>query len=151
MKNKLIKIIATIIAIFGLCTFTITPAFAAQDSSCNDVCCSDAPASVKAASGCSGATSNDLPTVIQQILNIIIGVLGIVAVIVIVYGGFQYMTSTGDTSKLQKAKNTILYAVIGLIVCAVAFMIVNLTISIINSSSESALVENSIAFLEKTL
>ena len=80
------------------------------------------------------------------------------------------MTSTGDSDKLSKAKRTILYATIGLVICALAATIVNFTIGIINSGNSNstteetnnnenttALVLNSstdkipIAFLEKTL
>ena len=71
---------------------------------------------------------DDLPTKVINIINVVVGVLGIVAVIVIVMGGVTYMTSTGNPEKVKKAKNTILYGVIGLIVCALAFTIVNFVI-----------------------
>ena len=70
----------------------------------------------------------DLPTKVINILNVVVGVLGIVAVIVVVMGGVTYMTSTGNPEKVKKAKDTILYGVIGLIVCALAFAIVNFVI-----------------------
>lgn len=63
------------------------------------------------------------------IINAVIGVLGIVAVIVIIIGGVQYMTSSGDAGKVKKAKDTILYGIIGLVVCVLAFAIVNFVIS----------------------
>ena len=63
------------------------------------------------------------------IINAVIGVLGLACVIVIIVGGVQYMTSSGDAGKVKKAKDTILYAVIGLIVCVLAFAIVNFVIS----------------------
>lgn len=47
------------------------------------------------------------------------------------------MTSSGDATKVQKARQTILYAVIGLVVCALAFAIVNFTIDKINSKPQS--------------
>lgn len=76
---------------------------------------------------------NTFTTQITTILNAIIGVLGIVAVIVIIIGGISYMTSAGDAGKVKKAKDTILYGVIGLIICALAFAIVNFVIgNIIN-------------------
>lgn len=65
---------------------------------------------------------------ITNILNAVIGVLGIVAVIVIIIGGVTYMTSSGDAGKVKKAKDTILYGVIGLVVVALAFAIVNFVI-----------------------
>lgn len=68
-----------------------------------------------------------------DILNAVIGSLGIVAVIVVVIGGILYMTSSGDSSKVKKAKDTILYGIIGLVICALAFAIVNFVISKISS------------------
>lgn len=73
----------------------------------------------------------DLKANIQVIINAIIGILGIVAVIVIILGGIQYMTSTGDAGKVKKAKDTILYGVIGLIICVLAAAIVNFVINVV--------------------
>jgi len=71
---------------------------------------------------------NDVESSIIGIINAIIAVLGIVAVIVIIIGGINYMTSSGDAGKVKKAKDTILYGVIGLIICVLAFAIVNFVI-----------------------
>lgn len=65
---------------------------------------------------------------IIKIVNGIIAVLGIAAVVVIIVGGIGYMTSTGDAGKVKKAKDTILYGVIGLVICVLAFAIVNFVI-----------------------
>ena len=65
---------------------------------------------------------------IKNIINAVIGVLGIVCVIVMIIGGVNYMTSSGDAAKVKKAKDTILYGLIGLIVCVLAFAIVNFVI-----------------------
>lgn len=75
--------------------------------------------------------NSDLKGNIQTIINAIIGILGIVAVIVIILGGVQYMTSTGDAGKVKKAKDTILYGVIGLVICALAAAIVNFVIGVV--------------------
>ena len=71
---------------------------------------------------------DDLVGSVTGILNAVIAVLGIVAVIVIIIGGVSYMTSSGDSSKVKKAKDTILYGVIGLIIVALSFAIVNFVI-----------------------
>ena len=71
----------------------------------------------------------DLIGDVTGILNAIIAVLGLVCVVVIIYGGVQYMTSTGDTAKVKQAKNTILYGIVGLVVCVLAFAIVNFIIA----------------------
>ena len=66
---------------------------------------------------------------ITTILNNVIAVIGLACVVVMVVGGVIYMTSTGDTTKLEKAKKTILYGAIGLIICVLAFAIVNFVIA----------------------
>ena len=75
------------------------------------------------------ATGDTLPDRIIGIVNIVIGVLGIVCVIVMIIGGINYMTSSGDSGKVKKAKDTILYGVIGLIICILAVAIINFVIS----------------------
>ena len=72
-----------------------------------------------------GGADTDLNGQIGTIINAIIGVIGIVAVIVIILGGINYTMSQGDPSKTKKARDTILYGVIGLIVVLLAFAIVN--------------------------
>ena len=74
-------------------------------------------------------TGTDLKTSVTGILNAVIGVLSFVCVVVIIIGGVTYMTSSGDAGKVKKAKDTILYGVIGLAVCVLAFAIVNFVIA----------------------
>ena len=83
-------------------------------------------------------SSTQLTTDIGNILNIVIGSLGLVAVVVVVIGGINYITSSGDAGKVDKAKKTILYGVIGLVICALAAAIVNFTIGAINSAANDA-------------
>lgn len=64
---------------------------------------------------------NDLVT---DIINIFSVVVGIVAVIMIIIGGFRYIVSGGDSGNVTNAKNTILYALIGLVIVALAQFIV---------------------------
>ncbi len=84
-----------------------------------------------------GADANLIGNV-TNIINAVIGVLGIIAVIVIIIGGVNYMTSSGDAGKVKKAKDTILYGVIGLIICALAFAIVNFVIGNILAPAPAA-------------
>lgn len=60
-----------------------------------------------------------------DIINAIVGVVSILAVIVIVIGAILFVTSTGEAAKTTRARNTILYGVIGLVVSLLAFAIVN--------------------------
>ena len=61
---------------------------------------------------------------IASIINILSLVVGVVAVVMIIIGGFKYITSGGDSGNVTGAKNTILYAVIGLVIVALAQIIV---------------------------
>ncbi|MBR0480196.1 hypothetical protein IJJ49_02985 [Candidatus Saccharibacteria bacterium] len=80
-----------------------------------------------------GDGGDTLTSDLQTILGAIIGVLGFVCVVVMIIGGVNYMTSAGDSGKVKKAKDTILYGLIGLIVCALAFALVNFVIGTILS------------------
>lgn len=62
-------------------------------------------------------------TGLQGILNVVYFWAGVVAVVVIVLAGIYYVTSQGDASKIKRAKDTILAAVIGLVVILVAFVV----------------------------
>ena len=123
--KKISKIIlAIVISAFGLIFLANSvPTYAATD-----VCNSNAPQEVKDAAGCSG-NANQLPSFITNILNAIIFVAGLVAVVFVVIGGINYITSAGDSTKVKKAKETILYAVIGLVITALSFAIVNFAIN----------------------
>lgn len=66
---------------------------------------------------------------ITGIINAVVAALGIVCVVVMIIGGVNYMTSSGDAGKVKKAKDTILYGLIGLVVCVLAFAIVNFVIA----------------------
>ena len=88
---------------------------------------------------CQGATGtnncqkageqNDLTVVIKNVVNILLFLIGAISVIMIVVGGLRYVTSAGDQSAVNGAKNTILYAVVGLVVAFMAYAIVNFVIN----------------------
>ena len=73
--------------------------------------------------------AGDITETVVGIINAVIGILGLVAVVVVIIGGINYMTSSGDAGKVKKAKDTILYGVIGMVICVLAFAIVNFVIS----------------------
>ncbi len=70
---------------------------------------------------------------IKWIVNVLLFVLGAVAVIMIIIGGIRYTTSNGEAAQLTSAKNTILYAVVGLVVAILAYAIVNFVLSAFGS------------------
>ena len=77
--------------------------------------------------GC-GDNGAQFSSVITSLINLLLIVIGLVAVVVIIIAGFNFITSGGDTNKVTAAKNTILYAVIGLIIVVFAEAIVHFVI-----------------------
>jgi len=83
-----------------------------------------------ASSGCTYSTgkstvSTGIKNIAIQAVNIISIIVGVVAIIMIIYGGFKYITSGGESNNVSAAKNTLIYAIIGLIVVALAQVIVH--------------------------
>lgn len=80
-------------------------------------------------------STNNLFDTVNKIINVVLGVIGIVAVVVIIVGGVSYLTSQGDAGKVAKAKNTILYGVVGMMVALLAFAVVNFILTSVFSGS----------------
>ena len=78
---------------------------------------------------CAKKGETDAEAAVKKILETVFVWTGIISVIVIIIGGIYYTTSQGDPGKVRKAKDTILYAVIGLIVSLLAFAIVNFVLA----------------------
>jgi hypothetical protein len=76
-----------------------------------------------------GNTAADFTGLITNIINILLFVIGAVAVIMIIIGGLRYVTSGGDTASTKAARDTILYAVIGLVIAIMAYAIVNFVLA----------------------
>ena len=66
--------------------------------------------------------------IFQTVTNILLFIIGAIAVIMLVIGGIRYTTSNGDSNQVTAAKNTIMYAIIGIIVAILAFAVVNFVI-----------------------
>lgn len=71
----------------------------------------------------------NLMKTVMQILNVIVGVVGVIAVAVIIIGGILYVTSTGEAAKTTRARNTILYGIVGLVIALLAFAIVRFVLN----------------------
>ena len=71
------------------------------------------------------AASGDLQTNVRNIINALLLLIGIVAVVMLIIGGFRYVVSSGNEKNTKAAQETILYAVIGIVVALLSFVIVN--------------------------
>ncbi len=76
----------------------------------------------KGGKDCSG--SSETP-IFQTITNVLLFIIGGVSVIMLIIGGIRYTISGGDSSAVTSAKNTILYAIVGIVVALLAYAIVN--------------------------
>lgn len=80
-------------------------------------------------SGSQTGASTDVKGPIGGALNAVFGLIGIIAVIMIIIGGVRYATSQGDPGKVKSGKSAIMYGIIGLIIALLAFAIVNFVMS----------------------
>lgn len=74
--------------------------------------------------GIPGGSAN-IDDVVPKVLRAVFGIMGSIAVVVVMVGGLQYILSSGDPKRTQRAKETILYAVIGIVISLSAYAIVS--------------------------
>ncbi len=132
-KSNKIKSLALIgaMACFGFVSLVSAPTFAIN--------CGDGWTSDPTGTTCikKDPPSGDLWGVINTVINVILAIVGVIAVFMIILGGIQYSTSAGDPGKVKKAKDTILYGVIGLVIALLAFAIVNFVLTNVFSGNNS--------------
>ncbi len=126
MKRLVLIALTAVTLLVGAVAIHTAPALAA---SAKDEICSGVGAA-SGASGCSTpAGSPTVNSVINTVINILSAFVGIVAVIMIVFAGFRYVTSGGDSSKVTSAKNTLIYAIVGIVVAGVSQLIVRYVVT----------------------
>lgn len=114
-------------------SFGLTPAMASAASFKNDAC--DGLSQLggnPCANGGSGAT-NKINSTVGSVVSILSLVVGIVAVIMIIVAGFKYITSNGDSGSISSAKTTLIYALVGLVVAALAQFLVHFVLNKVTS------------------
>ena len=72
-----------------------------------------------------GNQNEDADTLIKTVVNTMLFIVGLLSVIMIIIAGISYTTSGGDSGKVSKAKNTLTYSIVGLVVAFLAYAIVN--------------------------
>jgi cytochrome bd-type quinol oxidase subunit 2 len=135
----MIKTIKTLIMtlVFGSVLLVPAVAGAAIDGSTIDQeLCKGANLDVRASASCAnaGQAEDAVNNIIKQVINIFSIVVGVISVIMIIIGGLKYITSGGESGNVTSAKNTILYAVIGLVVVALAQIIVRFVLAKVTQS-----------------
>jgi hypothetical protein len=74
-------------------------------------------------------------SIFTTVVNVLLFIIGAISVIMLIYGGIRYTISAGDSGAVTAAKNTILYAIVGLIVAFLAFAIVNFVLNALPGST----------------
>ena len=127
MKKFLFKVGAPVLALAVFITLGTSPATYAQGA---------------AQSGAEAAKGTGVPStlfgdggLVTNITNIMLFIVGALAVIMIIWGGLRYATSGGNAANVTAAKNTIVYAIIGLIIAFLAFAVVNWILGAIGSGA----------------
>lgn len=123
MKKSIISIAIMTCAVFGasvLSTASLPGSVSAQVSKGIDTA-TTSEMKGKSIDGDSG--------LIKTVVNVLLWAVGILSVIMIIFSGFRYITSSGDASKTKSAQSTLIYSVVGLIVAIMAWAIVNMVIN----------------------
>lgn len=97
-------------------------------------CTGDASGGISGGAGCAKGTGQQTDLfgqtgVFKTITNVMLYVIGAISVIMLIIGGIRYVVSGGDSAAVTSAKNTILYAVVGIVVAILAFALVNFVVT----------------------
>lgn len=128
-KNFLLIAILTLFSV-SLLSFATTPGVSAQDDKLKNKACAGSNFNLDPnakGANCQGGDSENqkqLNRLITRAVNIFSVIVGIIAVIMIIVGGLKFITSGGDSGKISSARQTVIYALIGLIIVALAQVIV---------------------------
>lgn len=118
------KIMLVLALVLGLTLLAPAAASAVFQSNAADEACKG----VGLGSGGCGS-GGQLTNIIKNIINVVSAIVGLASVVMIMVGGFKYITSAGDSNKAGTAKSTIVYAVVGLVFVAFAQFIVQFVLN----------------------
>lgn len=126
-----LKIKQSLLALVALPALALSVATVAVPASVFAAC--DAAGGIKGSADCSKGDNTPAEItgedgIFKTVANVLLFIIGAIAVIMLIIGGIRYTVSQGDSAAVQSAKNTILYAIIGIIVAILAYAVVNFVI-----------------------
>jgi hypothetical protein len=116
--KKLKQLMLGFAFVLGASAF-LMPAPLVSANAIDDACATDPNSTI-----CKNS-NQEIGPVVTTVINVLLFIVGVISVIMIIIGGIMYSTSAGDSGAVTKAKNTIMFAVVGLVVAFLAFAIVN--------------------------
>lgn len=123
MKKTIRTFIASLMVVLGIGVIIASPAGAINVF---EQC--DGASNNKDTSVCKAQNEDDVDSLVQIGIGILSFIIGIISVIMIIVGGIRYVVSNGEAAKVKSAKDTILYAIVGLVVSLLAYVIVNFVV-----------------------
>jgi len=137
MFRKRIKHLVLALFIALTAGFIAVPALASADFK------GDACGGLQAIDGnntqtCPSGSDTSLTNVLKTIISILSIIVGVIAVIMVIVGGFKFITSGGDSSNTAAARNTVIYALVGLIVAALAQVLVHFVLFRVSGATPCA-------------
>lgn len=129
MKKILASLAAVALMAFGAVGVLVSEPAMAAPSSDNGATQAGNYIQKNGTNSANQGNDTNLMATVRVIINVIIGVVGLVAVVMVIVGGIGFTTSQGDSGKVTKARNTLLYGIVGLVVAILAFAIVNFVLS----------------------
>lgn len=134
MKRLIKKLKYSLIAftlISGFSLVFLSPGISAASlfSGAKKEACAGVELSGSSGPDCTTADENNLSSTIQKGINLVSIIVGIIAVIMIIIGGIRFVVSNGDSAKISTARNTIVYALVGLVLVAFAQIIVKFVLN----------------------
>lgn len=142
MKNTIKKSLQAllIVPVLALSVSAVASLGSVASVSAQADCTTDASGGLSGGAGCAKGDDQQQELfgesgIFKIITNVLLFVIGAVSVIMLIIGGVRYVVSGGDSAAVTSAKNTILYAVIGIIVAILAYALVNFVISSFSANS----------------
>lgn len=139
MTGKLKRLITPVLILIGLAVPLAVPAIVSADIQ-SSLCGAATTQKVDVSADCQKATKGSesrFQGILNDIINIFSIIVGIVAVIMIIFGGFKYITSAGNQESVKSARQTLIYAIIGLVIVALAQVIVRFVLHETTSTPSS--------------
>lgn len=124
---KTTKVLTTTLAL-GMTTLMSNVAYASETS--------DALNLISGIDGVSGG-SNQIMTLVTNLINWAVGLAALVCVVILIVSGYKYITASGDENKIQSATKTLTFAIIGLVVCFIAVILVKFVLARIGIGTAS--------------
>jgi len=132
----------TLTGVFAAFVFALVALFApiAPTANAQGTCESGAAGGAQAGIDCArgegtpGELFDGPGSIFTTIVNVLLFLIGAISVIMLIYGGIRYTTSGGNSASVTAAKNTIMYAIIGLIIAFLAFAVVNWVLGAVDTN-----------------